>query len=328
MKTRKIILLVCILLLPLSVAFCYRTGKSESCAARERVTVLCVGLDEAAENTDVLMLITVDPEKREITVLQIPRDTYFSADTIQSKINQLYPAYRLAGRESGSAMVQLTSVLSGALGSPIDYYVALDFSSIAYFVDRLGGLCVNVPSDALYGEGSGSNAEVRTLNGEEALAFVRYRAGYAEGDLARVDAQKLLLISAYKKLKNELSLGDLLSLIPDLYKRIVTNMTLSSQLSLAYTFVRDRTEYTVRLVTLPGEATRADETLGTWYYIPNKKAATEVLSRYFGTSGFDPYGRMTDNGRAHFVSIYERNDFSYRIYSEETIDELKIKSND
>lgn len=331
MKIRKYILFtVLLLLLPLSIAFDGgMAGGKESDAllgAPEWVTVLCVGFDEAAGNTDVLMLITMNPKNREITVLQIPRDTYFSADTAQQKVNQLYPAYRASGQDRSVAMARLAAQLSDAFGITVDHYAALDFSSIAYLVDRLGGLAVNVPTDIPNGDTELILAGEQTLNGREALAFLRHRAGYVEGDIARVDAQKLLLLSAYKKLKNELSLTDLAILIPDLHKRIATDMTVPRQLSIAYAYVRDRMGYTVRLITLPGSATRADGDAGTWYYIVNKRAAGEILERYFDGSTFDRDGRMTDNSRVHFAAIYEDNNVSYNVYTEETIDKLEIKT--
>ena len=331
MKIRKYILFaVLLLLLPLSIAFDGGAASSRESEAllgvSQRVTVLCAGLDEAAGNTDVLVLITMDPQDKEITVLQIPRDTYFSADTVQRKVNQLYPTYCAAGQDRDTAMARLTRELSDAFGIKIDHYAAMEYSSIAYLVDRLGGITLNVPVDIRGQDGVLIPTGNRTLNGQEALSFIRYRAGYAEGDLARVDAQKLLLLSVYKKAKNELSLTDLAVLIPDLHKRVLTDMTVSRQISIAYAYIRDRADYTVRLVTLPGVATRADGENGTWYYVVNKKSASGLLERYFDGRAFDPGVRMTDAERTHFTAIYESNTVSYRIYTEETINELEIKT--
>ena len=147
------------------------------------------------------MLVSLDPSRKEITVLQIPRDTYLIANATEGKVNRLYPAYRAAGQDKESALAQLTAEISDVFGIEIDHYMAADFSSVSYLVDRLGGLTVNVPSDILLGDKTIAAGE-RLLMGEDALAFIRHRAGYAEGDIGRLDAQKLLFLSAYKKLKN------------------------------------------------------------------------------------------------------------------------------
>lgn len=330
MKIRKYILLVATLfLLTASVAAggCMTSGKGRTTLLDlpERTTILCVGLDEAAGNTDVLMLIGLDFSRKEITVLQIPRDTYFFAESVEGKINRLYPVYRAAGEDRESAMMHLTAEISDAFGITIDHYVAADFASVSYLVDRLGGLTVNIPSDVFLGDKTITAGE-RLLMGEDALAFIRHRAGYAEGDIGRLDAQKLLFLSAYKKLKNELSLTDLVLLIPDLYKRITTDMTVSGQISLAYSYARGRTGYTVQLLTLPGAATRANGDTGTWYYVANKKATEAALVQYFGSCGFDPDGRMTDTARAHIAAIYDDDNVSFTVYTEETIDNLEIKT--
>ena len=331
LKIRKYILFIALLLvLPLSIAFSGDTASGRAhdafLNAPKRLTVLCAGVDEAAENTDVLMLATISPEKKEITVLQIPRDTYFRLGKEEGKINRLYPAYRLSGRDQNSAMEQLAREISDAFGVTIDYYAVTDYSSISYLVDRLGGLSVNVPADFPCSDGTTVPAGVQSLNGKQTVAFIRHRAGYVEGDLARVDAQKLILAAAYKKLKNEVSLSDLVCLIPDLYKRIVTDMTVSRQISLACAYARGRGEYAVRFLTLPGAPTRANGDTGAWYYIANKKASDKVLARYFDAAVFDKDSRMTDSARAHIASIYENNDVTYTVYTEETIDKLEIKT--
>ena len=328
MKIRKYILFaVLLLVLPLSIAFnsSAKGGGTVLSETTGRTTILCVGLDEAAGNTDVLMLVTIDPAGKEITVLQIPRDTFLYANTLQGKINQMYPAYRGAGHDHKTALSLLAADISEAFGVEIDHYAAVEFSSIAYLVDRFGGLNVRVPSDILLGDKT-IQAGDRLLTGDDALAFIRHRVGYVEGDLGRLDAQKLLLISAYRKLKNDISLGNLLRMMPDFYKQIVTDMSLSRQILLACSYARGRADYIVRLVTLPGAATRADGDEGTWYYIANKKAAGEVLERYFCASHFDVFGRMNDNSRPHIAAIYEDNAVAYTVYTEETIDNLEIKT--
>ena len=320
-------LAVLLSVLPLSIAF---AGGTHNDRARPlelpgRTTILCVGLDEAAGNTDVLMLVTVDSSCKEITVLQIPRDTYLATDAAQGKINQLYPTYRAHGYDADTALSLLTAEVSDSFGIAIDHYAAVEFSSIAYLVDRLGGLNVFVPSEILLGDKTIPAGE-RLLMGDEALAFIRYRAGYIEGDLGRLDAQKLLLLSAYKKLKNDISLGALFRLIPDFYNRITTDMSILGQIRLACSYAGGRTDYTVRLVTLPGAATRADGGKGTWYYIANKKAAGEVVTRYFGAVAFDECGCLNDRNRAHIAAIYDDDGVSYTVYTEETIENLEIKT--
>ena len=94
MKRTKYLLFLALSLLFLVTIFFYGspafgTGGDELLGEGKRVTVLCLGLDDAAANTDVILLLTLDPERQTVSVLQIPRDTYFSSKTPQNKINQL-----------------------------------------------------------------------------------------------------------------------------------------------------------------------------------------------------------------------------------------------
>ncbi len=295
-----------------------------------RTTVLCVGLDAAAANTDVLMLLSLDGERKEISVLQIPRDTYFSSETAQKKINQLYPRERLHGAEANGALSSLAELLSESLGVRIDGYLALDLPAVAELIDGLGGVRVEVPAPIRHRASDGDGyieipAGEVLLGGREAVEFLRFRAGYTEGDLGRVDAQKLLLAATYRKLREEMSLPVILKLVSTLYGRAYTDMSLVEQASLARAYYTNRKEFSVNLMTLPGEPTRGEESRGLSYYVVNRKGASEVLRRYFGGGSFDPDGRFLDSARPHFVNIYYDAVPSYTVYTEETLDGMDVK---
>ncbi len=297
----------------------------------ERTTLLCLGLDQAAGNTDVLMLVSFDRAGKEISLLQIPRDTYFSADTAQGKINQLYPRYRLDGKAPREALTALSSMLSSSLGVPIDGYMAADLSLVSLFVDEIGGVSVHVPAPIRHLASDGDGyieipAGEQRLGGREAVEFLRFRAGYVEGDLGRVDAQKLLLASMYRKVRDDVKLSSLLSLLPKLYGKMKTDLPIASVLAIFRDYYSAKGEYTVRLLTLPGEATRAEEGSGLSYYAANRKATSDVLSRYFGGEGFDRDGRFLFRGKAHFENIYYDENMAYTVFTEDALKDLDIKT--
>lgn len=335
MKRRKYALFAGLsALLALTVAFSGATvsgvGGEELLGGGERVAVLCLGFDDAAENTDVMILLTVDPSASSISFLQIPRDTYFQAETLQNKINQLYPYYYTRGDDNSKALAVVTRDVSAALGVDIDYYAAVDLASLASLFDAIGGVDVVVPHGLQVEHHDGDGyitipAGGQHLSGDQAVAFLRYRSEYTEGDLGRVDAQKLLLASIYRKIKNDLSLVDIARVLTDGMQRIKTNMPLSRQISLAYAFYRDRALYSVRLATLPGEAVLS---AGTWYYAVNRQASTALLTEYGYDAAFDPEGRLTDKNNEALYTIYEKASVTYTVYTDRTLDELEIKINE
>lgn len=296
-------------------------GAHASAPGRARVTVLAAGVDLAAENTDVLMLVTLDTGEKSITILQIPRDTYFSADTAQKKINQLYPHYRRTEKDPVAALSAVANELSATLGVRIDHVAVVDLDTAAEVVDAMGGVAVDIPvairqmvpnSDRYIELSPG----YKTLCGEEAVAFLRHRVGYTEGDLGRINAQRILLTAVYRKVRDEMSLSLMGELIRKGYRGICTDMPLNEQLKLAGGFYAARREYTLTYATLPGEAVQKEESAGIWYYVVNKYAAQKLLSTYFGADGFDPDARMLDPSRAHFKNVYYDKNFSYSVKTE------------
>lgn len=335
MKQRKYVLFaVLALLCSVTIVFFGTTvsGSDELLGTGERVTVLCMGLDDAAENTDVMLLLTLDPIAKTVSLLQLPRDTYFRAGTPQNKINQLYPTQRSQGSGAADALAFVKSEIAAVLGITIDYYAALDLSSVAALVDAMGGLDVTVPSDIRLPRHNGEGyieipAGAQRLTGEQAVAFLRYRTEYQEGDLGRIDAQKLLLAAVYRRAKGEMSLGELAELLAEGYRSMRTDMPLTRQITLAYAFYRDRSAYGIRLATLPGSAVRGENGSGPWYYVPSRKASQELLAALGYHAELDRDLRLTDKNSPELYSLYEKNDVSYVIYTEETLKDMDIKIN-
>ena len=64
---------------------------------------------------------------------------------------------------------------------------------------------------------------------------------------------------------------------------------------------------------------------GTWYYVINRRATEEVLSRFFcrPSAAFDPEERFTTS-KIHFENIYFDRALAPRIYTEEELEKIKI----
>ncbi|MFJ4688666.1 LCP family protein [Streptomyces sp. NPDC088789] len=79
-------------------------------------------------------------------------------------------------------------------GLRIDHYVEIGFAGFANIVDAVGGVEMDIPR-AIKDTKSGANFEKgkQTLNGEEALAFVRTRYALAGSDLDRTKNQQKFL---------------------------------------------------------------------------------------------------------------------------------------
>jgi len=109
--------------------------------------------------TDVIKVVNVNPEKKEIIIVSVPRDLWVdlpirSDQSQYFKINAAYaighddrgyplkePQYK--GEEGAVRMIKET--LTKVTGIPVDYYLAVDFGGFKEAIDILGGIEVNVP---------------------------------------------------------------------------------------------------------------------------------------------------------------------------------------
>lgn len=179
----------------------------------EEIEMLHAG-DEENDNTDTIMVIRVPNDGSSAVAISIPRDTYIHDDLYGNmKINGVYGAYKdaeyarliedgvtdpstledrskQAGREG---LIQQISKLSGVT---VDHYAEVGLLGFVLLTDAVGGVevCLN---DAVYDEYSGADfpAGRQTLNGSQALSFVRQRHGLPRGDLDRIVRQQAFMAS-------------------------------------------------------------------------------------------------------------------------------------
>jgi len=119
--------------------------------------------------------------------LAVPRDTLVQIPGVgQDKVNA-------ALAHGGPELAVKT--LEGLTGVPIGNYVVVDFGAVEEIVDALGGVTVEVDEPIQYtldGRYVSIPAGRQTLDGFEALAYVRYRGG-PTADIGRIGRQQEFL---------------------------------------------------------------------------------------------------------------------------------------
>ncbi|RVW04971.1 LytR family transcriptional regulator [Rhodococcus spongiicola] len=173
--------------------------------------------DEIASNTDTIILIRVPNDGSSATAISIPRDAYVDVPGLgMSKINAAYGATREIERqeliEEGESEAEadkeatqagreaLIKSVANLTGITVDHYVEIGLLGFVLLTDAVGGVdvCLNAP---VYEPLSGANfpAGEQTLNGSEALSFVRQRHGLPRGDLDRIVRQQVFMASLVQK---------------------------------------------------------------------------------------------------------------------------------
>ncbi|MEW1684279.1 LCP family protein [Streptomyces sp. NPDC093594] len=133
------------------------------------------------------------------TLISLPRDSNVEIPTFKgSESGKTYPGtgrqvkLNAAYAEDGPELLVRTVEFN--TGLHIDHYVEIGFGGFANIVDAVGGVEIDIPQDI---KDTKSGADLKkgnqTLNGEEALAFVRTRYALAGSDLDRTKNQQKFL---------------------------------------------------------------------------------------------------------------------------------------
>ncbi|MFI7414875.1 LCP family protein [Streptomyces sp. NPDC049627] len=149
------------------------------------------------KRTDSMMILHVGSNGD--TLVSLPRDSNVTIPSYKgSDSGKLYQGtgrqvkLNAAYAEDGPEL--LVRTVEANTGLHIDHYVEIGFAGFANIVDSVGGVEIDIPQDI---KDSKSGADFKkgkqTLNGEEALAFVRTRYALAGSDLDRTKNQQKFL---------------------------------------------------------------------------------------------------------------------------------------
>jgi len=254
------------------------------------VNILILGIDNSghphkgnytpaealAGNSDTMLVVRLQPNNNQISVLSIPRDTLVSLPKIG--IDKLNDANVRGGPKlAAEAVSQLLE------GVSIDRYVRLDTEGFIHLVDALGGVEVTVPKQMDYTDKTQHlNIHIspgrQKLDGLHLQEYVRFRHDRL-GDIGRVQRQQEVLKEILHTLLQPESIGKLPQILQVVKDNVETDLSLQEILAVAQTLVKsDR--HQMHLMMLPGRFSRKDEyKLSYWIY--NPKAAAGILSQYF-----------------------------------------------
>ncbi len=260
-----------------------------------RVNVLVLGIDggvngagklssPVGKRSDVIMVVSIDPELHEVGILSVPRDTRAFIPKDISDYEKIGHAHAYGGP---SLAVETVEML---LKIPIHHYVRVDFEGFKKVVDKLDGIDMDVPEDMNYKDPYQDLVinipkGPQHLDGEAALGFVRYRQ-YTTGDIGRIQAQELFLKTLIKKtvsLKNALKIPDL---IGEILPYFSTSLSRQDLLYLA-TVAGKMQQEDVKMGLLPGNF--EDRVEGQWtlsYWIHDSAGTEKIVSEL--VLGIDP----------------------------------------
>ncbi|MCU1554694.1 MAG: hypothetical protein JWM13_2180 [Arthrobacter sp.] len=174
-----------------------RPDKVEAAAGPSATNMLLLGSDSRAasvdaaeagaptdQRSDTMMWVHIPADRKNIYIMSILRDTWVDIPGRgESKMNS---AMAFGG-------IPLTvQTLENMFDTRLDNVAIIDFEGFKAMTDALGGVEVNVPV-AFNTQQFSFPAGKQDLTGEEALAFVRERKAFGDGDYQRVKNQQVFM---------------------------------------------------------------------------------------------------------------------------------------
>ena len=198
-----------------------------------KLNILIMGVDDRPKEddpgrSDTLLVMTIDTESREASIISVPRDTRVRVKGLGwDKVNHAY----LVG---GVALTRQTT--ENFLGIPMDYYAKINLESFGRIVDAIGGVTIDVEKRMQY-EDSWDHyvidlkPGVQRLDGRTALQYVRYRD--EEGDIGRVARQQKFIKAVVMEISSPAIILKAPSLIREVFSSLDTDIPAALMLGLA-----------------------------------------------------------------------------------------------
>ena len=256
-----------------------------------RYSVLVVGTDDAGLNTDTILVASLDSKHNTASVMSIPRDTMSNVTRNVKKINAAYAA----GAKDGVGNIDnLKKEISYLVGFPVDNYVVIDLTAFEELIDALGGVTIDVPRNMHYDDPYQDlhihiDKGLQTLNGKDAIGFVRFRSDYAEGDLGRVKAQQMFIEALAKQVATPATVTKLPQLTDIVLDNMRTDLTYGELVWFVKEAVSVDMSTNLHMFTLPGIAETVKPN-GSYqalsYYLPYEDEILEIVNAYF-----NPYSK-------------------------------------
>ncbi|MBP3766501.1 MAG: LCP family protein [Bacilli bacterium] len=185
-------------------------------------TVLIIGADGqggSTYNADVLILMTINPNTKNVVMVDVVRDTY-AYNLGNSKMDKITHSGWYGNENVVATVANLFDI-------NIDYYIKFNFQSVVELVDLIGGVNINVPYKypvKMNGKNYYIQPGQRTLNGLETLALARTRKEIGSSLFTRGEMQMTIIEEVIKQTDGMFLLKNFFKFSSILENNIKTNI--------------------------------------------------------------------------------------------------------
>lgn len=212
-------------------------------------------------NSDVNMVIAVNPNTKKILLVNVPRDYYWylwGDPNYPDKITH-------AGYYGVDCSIQ---TMNSLFNVNINYYVKVGFNSVINIVNALGG--IHVYSDYAFElEGYYIPAGDNYLDGMYALQFAREREELPGGDRARGMNQQKIITAIIEKVTSPELIGNFSEVLAAITSNVVTNLSVEDMESVVKMQLNDGASWDIQSMQVDGT--------GSWDYCYSLGDANDVM---------------------------------------------------
>ncbi|QNM11890.1 MULTISPECIES: LCP family protein [Bacillota] len=202
--------------------------------------------------SDVNMLMAVNPVKKKIGLVFIPRDYYVPLQchdgVCESGAMDKLTHAGLYGIEVSQATIE------NILGVDINYNIRINFDTVKTMVDALGG--IEIDSDKDFIAWTDHECHIKEgkqhLDGKCALAFARERYSYEAGDRHRGENQQEVIRAMINKMTTTNIIKNYESILNAVQGMFQTNMKTDEITALIQMQINDMTKWDVQTTLLDG----------------------------------------------------------------------------
>lgn len=204
-------------------------------------------------NSDVNILMTVNPKTKQVLMINTPRDYYIKTTKTKGKLLDKLT-------HCGSYGIQCSlDTLENLYDQEIEYYTMVNFKGFSKLIDAIGGVDVyceksfQAHTDDIYFKKGNLH-----LNGRKALAFVRERYAFEDGDYARGRHQMEVIEEIINKLASGTIItryAEILESVEGMFALGFTNEEISELVKMQ---LSDMASWDIKMYTVTGEGARKE----------------------------------------------------------------------
>lgn len=274
------------------------TAEAPTEIEEEIINVAILGTDEDGVRADVDILASFNTTTKELHLISVPRDTCVTMTdemiAFLEKNNAYVPqqhgiygqcklteVHNFAGK--GNRCAFSVAMMEEILGVKMDYYVKVDLDAFKKIVDAVGGVDFYVPMNMYWDmrDNGGPLIDLREgmqhLNGDKAEQLVRFRDGYAQKDLKRIEVQRDFIQALIQKIcSSETLLNNLDDLVKVVLDCTESNITVKEALKYVK-YVKDFDPSKITSDTIPYA-----QDPGSYFYMDEEGTKALIDQRIYG----------------------------------------------